>query len=154
VFTVLSRTNAAEIPQIIRLSAELGFDDITILDAIPFDEVSASLHVPPAEYADLHPERLAALGRAAGVKVVRLLRREATPPRAHVRCLLPWNFALIRNGGDVAPCHALFSSDKAPIMGNVFQGDFRDIWHSPRFREYRRTSAAGTNPHCRVCPYY
>jgi radical SAM protein with 4Fe4S-binding SPASM domain len=154
VFTVLSRENAAEIPRIISLAAELGFDGLTILDAIPFDEVSAALHVSEAQYAGLHPERLAALGRAAGIDVVRLLRREATPPRARLRCLLPWNFAFIRNGGEVAPCHALFSADKAPVMGNVFEDRFLDIWHGPRFREYRRASAAGTNPLCRLCPYY
>jgi len=40
-----ARKEGVRVPQIIRLSADLGFDDITILDAIPFDEVSASLHV-------------------------------------------------------------------------------------------------------------
>ena len=155
VYTVLSRANAGEIPQIIGLAAGLGFDHIVIEDAIAFDDVSETMHISAAEeYAGLQLERLPELGRAAGIRVVSYLRREATPPRARLRCLFPWNFAFIGSGGDVAPCHALFSADKAPVMGNVFQEDFMDIWHGRRFRDYRRASAAGTNPRCRACPFY
>jgi radical SAM protein with 4Fe4S-binding SPASM domain len=154
VYTVLSRANAAEIPQIIRLAADFGFDHIVIEDAIPFDDVSASMHISSEEYANLHLERLPELGRAVGIEVVRYLRREATPPAARMRCLYPWEYAFIRANGEVAPCHALFSADKAPIMGNVFHESFMAIWHGQRFRDYRRANAAGTNPRCRACPFY
>ena len=154
VYTVLSRASAAEIPAIIELAAELGFDHIVIEDAVQFDEVSAAMRLSAEEYGDLHLERLPELGQAAGIKVVSYLRRESTPPIARLRCLFPWTYAFVRSGGDVTPCPALFSADKAPVMGNVFDDGFMDIWHGSRFRAYRVGNANGTNPRCQACPFY
>ena len=152
--TVLTKRTLGEIEGIIRLAADLGFEHITILDAIPVDDVAASLCASQAEYSTVCPEDLSALGRTVGIEVFFELRREQTPPKASVRCLQPWEYVFIRAGGDVAPCCALFGSDKAAVMGNLFQDSFADVWHGARFREFRRTSSLGTNPLCQTCPYY
>ena len=152
--TVLNKRTLGEIEGIIRLAADLGFDHITILDAIPVDEVAASLCASQAEYSTICPEDLSALGRAVGIGVFFELRREQTPPKARVRCLQPWEYVFIRAGGDVAPCCAVFGSDKAAVMGNLLQDSFADVWQGERFREFRRTSSLGTNRLCRTCPYY
>jgi hypothetical protein len=39
-------------------------------------------------------------------------------------------------------------------MGNIFQQPFGEIWRGAPYRQFRRTCASGTNPLCRVCPYY
>ena len=140
--------------EIIRLAADLGFEHITILDTIPIDDVAASLCASQAERYTICPEGLAALGRAVGIEAIFELRREQTPPRARMRCLHPWEYIFIRVGGDVAPCYALFGSDKAAVMGNLLQDSLADIWHGARFREFRRTNSQGTNRLCRTCPYY
>jgi radical SAM protein with 4Fe4S-binding SPASM domain len=66
----------------------------------------------------------------------------------------PWEHLFIRANGDVASCRALFGSDKGAVMGNLLEQDFQAIWRGERFREFRRTSAAGTNALCRICPYH
>lgn len=152
--TVLTKRTLGEIEEILRFAADLGFDHITLLDAIPIDDVAASLCASQAEYATVCPEDLSALGRAVGIGVFFELRREQTPPQAKLRCLQPWEYVFIRAGGDVAPCCALFGSDKAAVVGNLLQDGFADIWHGERFREFRRTSSLGTNPLCRTCPLY
>ena len=152
--TVLNKRTLGEIEGIIRLAADLGFDHITILDTIPIDDVAASLCASQAERSTICPEDLSALGRAVGIGVFFELRREQTPPKARLRCLQPWEYIFIRAGGDVAPCCALFGSDKAAVVGNLLQDDFADIWHGERFREFRRTSSLGTNPLCRACTLY
>ena len=152
--TVLNKRTLGEIEGIIRLAADLGFDHITILDTIPIDDVAASLCASQAERSTICPEDLSALGRAVGIGVFFELRRKQTPPKARVRCLQPWEYVFIRAGGDVAPCCAVFGSDKAAVMGNLLQDGFADIWHGERFREFRRTSSLGTNPLCRACTLY
>ena len=67
------------------------------------------------------------------------------------RCMQPWDFLFVRANGDVASCCALFSSDKAAVMGNVVQDSFADVWRGMRFREFRRALVSKTNPLCRVC---
>jgi radical SAM protein with 4Fe4S-binding SPASM domain len=134
--TVLSKQTLGEIEAIIRLAAALG------------------LCASQTEYSAIRPEKLRILGRTVGTDVFFELRREKTPPRTGVRCLQPWHYAFLRANGDVAPCCAVFGSEKAAVMGNLLQEDFHDVWHGERFREFRRTSASGTNKLCRICPYY
>jgi radical SAM protein with 4Fe4S-binding SPASM domain len=63
----------------------------------------------------------------------------------------PWEYLFVRANGDVASCCALFDSDKAAVMGNVFQESFTDVWRGGPFREFRRTLVSKTNPLCNVC---
>jgi radical SAM protein with 4Fe4S-binding SPASM domain len=89
-----------------------------------------------------------------GLKITCYFRRDAFVPRAAPGCLQPWEYVFLRANGDVAPCCALFGSDRGAVMGNVLEEDFRAIWLGERYREFRRTSLAGTNDLCRICPYY
>lgn len=152
--TVLNRDTLGEMEGIFRLAADLGFDHITVLDTVPIDDVAASLRLSEEEYAAVRPKEFSALGRAVGIGVFFELRRKQLPPQARLRCLQPWEYVFIRAGGEVAPCCALFGSDKAAVVGNLLENDFAEIWHGERFREFRRTSALGTNPLCRNCPLY
>jgi radical SAM protein with 4Fe4S-binding SPASM domain len=95
-----------------------------------------------------------ALAKSLGLKISCSFRRASTLPRLLPRCTQPWEYVFIRATGDVAPCCALFGSDKGAVVGNLFRQPFDDVWHGDPFREFRRASAAGTNPLCRLCPYY
>jgi len=153
-FVVVSRHNVRELPAIIGLVAELGFDSATLFDPIPVDEAAASLCPTPDEVEALFRDGLFQLGRRLNFRMEWRGRWPDSPLRAMVRCLQPWQYILIRVNGDVSPCPGLFGSDKAAIMGNVLKQPFREIWQGKPFRAFRRTSAAGTNPLCRVCPYH
>jgi len=151
---LVSTRNLSELPDILRLVGELGFESATLLDPIPFDEETAALCPSDSDVAALIRSGLLGLEHNLNLKIDWCLRRPGAPPRSIVRCIQPWEYAFIRANGDVAPCCALFGSDKAAIMGNVLQESFRAIWRGERFREFRAASASGTNPLCAVCPYY
>jgi pyrroloquinoline quinone biosynthesis protein E len=151
---VISQTNLSEIDDIVRLAAELGFDVVHAMHAIPMDDAAAALRPSPAELSRIRQEDLWELGKSLGVKVACYFRREALPPQAMPRCLLPWEYMFVRANGEVAPCCALFGSEKGVVVGNILQEDFSQIWRGERYNGYRRASADGTNALCRVCPYY
>ena len=150
---VVSRPNLGEIGDIVRLAAELGFDNVSLLDLIPVDDVAAAL-CPSLAEMDLVRDEVSALAKSLGLKSSCFSRRRGWAARILPRCTRPWEYAFIRANGDVAPCPALFGSDKGAVMGNVFRQEFLDIWHGDRFRQYRRASVSGTSALCRVCPYH
>jgi radical SAM protein with 4Fe4S-binding SPASM domain len=151
---VLSKGNLKQIGDIIRLAAKLGFDGVYILQPIPVDDISAALCPSPAELSTVRQEDLLELAGGLGLKILFSLQRGTSLLNFMPRCTQPWEYVFIRANGDVAPCCALFGSDKGAIMGNIFQQEFNAIWRGEPFREYRRTSASGTNARCRVCPYH
>ena len=152
--TVVNRQNLAEIGDVIRFGARLGFDRMMILAPIPVDEVSASYCPSPAEMATISRGQLEATAAAAGVEIGCAFARSSVPPASIPSCLQPWEYIFIHATGDVSPCCALFGSDRSAVMGNILEQGFEAIWHGERFGEFRRTSALGTNDLCRVCPYY
>jgi pyrroloquinoline quinone biosynthesis protein E len=150
---VLSKQNLHELGDVLRLASELGFGSINALDPIPLNETAAALCPSVTELSAAHQE-LVEVAADLGLKVTYFFRRDATPPKALPSCLQPWEYAFIRANGDVAPCCALFGSDRGAVMGNVLERGFRTIWLGERYRKYRRASASGTNDRCRICPYY
>lgn len=152
--TVLSRQNIGELEQIVRLAGDLGFDYVGVLDPIPGDDTSAALQLSPQELAKIDQASLRKLARNLGMRIFFWFRRAELPPHARLRCMQPWENIFIRTGGEVVPCSALFGSEQIAVMGNLFEDDFSASWHGQRFREFREASAQGTNPLCRVCPYF
>jgi len=156
--TTISRANAGEIPQILLLAADLGFDRVSFVGLEAVDEVAASLRLSPAEMCMVREEELLDMAAALGIEVPGL--KQSSWPRTIVRlskklrlprCTQPWEGMFVRANGDVAPCNALFGSDRAGVMGSVFHESFWDVWLGERFREFRHTKVCGTNPLCRAC---
>ena len=151
---VVNKQNLGEIRDIVRLAADLGFDSLYLMDPIPLDDVAASLCPSAAELSAVRQENLPALATGLGLRISCSFRRDCVLPRALPRCTQPWEYVFVRDTGDVAPCCALFGSDKGAVMGNILRQEFGEIWRGDRFREFRRTSLSGANALCRVCPYY
>ncbi|PZD71904.1 Putative mycofactocin radical SAM maturase MftC [Acaryochloris thomasi RCC1774] len=51
-------------------------------------------------------------------------------------CSWPWKSSYICSNGDVVPCCMLADSDTVK-MGNVFEEDFKDIWNSEKYQDFR-----------------
>jgi radical SAM protein with 4Fe4S-binding SPASM domain len=66
-------------------------------------------------------------------------------PRKH--CNIPRTTGLVMANGDIHPCNFVEYTHQ-PIMGNLFQKGFKEIWHSKTWNTYRKT----LNPLCRFCP--
>jgi radical SAM protein with 4Fe4S-binding SPASM domain len=156
VITVLSRQNLNEIGDVIRLVADLGMDRVHIQDPMPIDDEAASWCPTPDEIHKFHQHEgeLRALGKSLGVFVSFRFRREESQRPIGIRCLQPWMYIFIRATGEVAPCCAVFGSDRGAVMGSLIDGDFEAVWRGNPYREFRTTCASGTNDLCLSCSYY
>jgi pyrroloquinoline quinone biosynthesis protein E len=150
---VISKENLRQTADILHLAAELGFGHVFLLDPIPLDEIAAAL-CPPATEVSAARQELTKVANGLGLKLTCYVRRDRQVVKASPGCLQPWEYVFIRANGDVAPCCALFGSDQGAVMGNVLEQKFEMIWRGERYREFRRTSLAGTNDLCRICPMY
>jgi pyrroloquinoline quinone biosynthesis protein E len=151
---VVTRRNLHEVEAIIRLAADLGFDGLGIIEPVPVDDTAAALCPSPTEFPAPRQRELVELATGLGLRTFCFCRRDNVPPKALPRCLEPWQYIFVRVNGDVAPCFALFGSDRGAVMGNIYQQEFDEIWRGERFRAFREAAASGTNLLCRVCPYY
>jgi radical SAM protein with 4Fe4S-binding SPASM domain len=151
---VVSKQNLSEVPDIVRLAARLGFQGVSVMDSIPVDDVAAALCPTAQELGTLRREDLAKLAGTLGLKLLGYSQRAAVPPQAMPRCTQPWEYIFVGADGDVAPCCALFGTGKRAVMGNILRDEFQDIWRGERFRQFRKSSALGTNALCRICPMY
>ena len=120
------------------------------------DEEAASWSLSPAELHAFHKREgeLRALAKSLGVGVLFRYRRAESPRPLGIRCLQPWTYAFVRVNGDIAPCCAVFPSDRNMVMGNLLKDDFETIWRGDPFRSFRTTSVDGTNEFCQLCSYY
>ena len=78
---------------------------------------------------------------------------EGIPPDPPVRtCLLPWFSLYINVDGDVRPCCS-FGAVPTPVLGNLFEQDFEDIWNGEKYVDLRRRSIEHrlTYEVCRNC---
>lgn len=150
---VVSKQNLREMRDIVRLAKELGFGHVRALDPIPVDEIAMAL-CPSAAELSAAGQELVESAADLGLKATCWFRQATIPPKALPHCMQPWEYMFIRANGDVAPCCAVFGSERGAMMGNVLEEDFGTIWLGERYREFRRTNVSGTNDLCRICPYY
>jgi radical SAM protein with 4Fe4S-binding SPASM domain len=151
---VISKTNIAEIREIIRLVAEIGFEKVWFFTAIPVDDIAALISPSPKEINEVPHEELSLLASSLGVKILTSPWSSLVLPKSILHCIQPWEYIFIRANGDVAPCCAIFGSEKELVMGNIYNQDFINIWRGEKFRIFRQTLVSGTNEFCRICPYY
>jgi radical SAM protein with 4Fe4S-binding SPASM domain len=150
---VLSKQNLHEMGDILRLARELGIGSVYFLEMIPVDKIAIDLCPSATELSAAHQE-LVELAADLGLKATCFFRQDIVPPKTPPHCLQPWDYMFIRANGDVAPCAALFGSDKGIVVGNILKQDFGTIWLGESYRKFRRASVSGTNELCRICPFH
>lgn len=150
---VVSKQNLHEMGDILRLARELGIGSVYFLEMIPVDKIAIDLCPSATELSAAHQE-LVELAADLGLKATCFFRQDIVPPKTPPHCLQPWDYMFIRVNGDVAPCAALFGSDKGIVVGNILKQDFGTIWLGESYRKFRRASVSGTNELCRICPFH
>lgn len=82
------------------------------------------------------------------------LRYEGTDikPISRRPCVRPWISSYISVCGEVIPCCALATKSKY-VAGNVFQEEFKVIWNSKKYIQFRRNISKGIKSYsgCRDC---
>jgi radical SAM protein with 4Fe4S-binding SPASM domain len=138
--TVVTKDNASQLADIVRLVSDLGLDRLT------FQLVLCGWGKNDIEALNA-PKRVEDLPQLQSY--IDLARAEADKRRLPVyfqseerysrtrKCAWPWRSAYIASNGDVVPCCILADSDTAK-MGNVFVDDFATIWNSQAYQDLRR----------------
>jgi radical SAM protein with 4Fe4S-binding SPASM domain len=154
-WTVVTKSNISELPEIVRLSKGLGLDSITLqpfLSDFGDKKIRAAndaLRIDPASRGtqDIFSEA----SRIAERLGIPLYVNYNNFYSDRNKCAQPWTNTYIAANGDVIPCCAL-SNASVIKMGNIFKNDFKTIWNSPEYRQLRSGIMTGKLPdYCRGC---
>lgn len=68
-------------------------------------------------------------------------------------CHFPWMTSYIEYNGDVRPCQMFVWKRGEGIMGNALKSDFKAVWNSQKYRDFRKMTKKRKRPFlpCRSC---
>lgn len=168
---VAMRRNVHELPDLVRLAADLGVHDVWVQNlSHSFDDTDASgQYVEIRSYAE-HEALWNASGgagnrwfdaaRAAAGELgvdLRLPRLEPPPearPPGQPGCDWPWRSSYVAHDGRVQPCCMVMGSDRIEL-GRLGEQSFDEIWRGGPYQEFRRALLGDDAPQvCRGCSLY
>jgi MoaA/NifB/PqqE/SkfB family radical SAM enzyme len=145
---VAMRDNAGELPDLVRLAAEIGIEDIDVnyLTTEGETDISGSLF----RYPDLQKQAFREAHRITEeVGVVLHLPPDVTDGGFRARCTLPWDSMIIDTDGTARLCHYSWEE----VVGNLrTDGGILAVWNNAVYREVRRTMDSET-PAYRYCAH-
>jgi len=162
---VVTRSNVAQLSDCVELAHRYGIRTVAFSSFVTggrTDEFACkeSLMSRPEEVLP-HWERAHRRGLELGVSVPPIVfdcrdrpeeqRRQWQPTlydaRGRIRhCPLPWWNTYVETDGSVRACCVF------PVLGNLLEESFRDIWNGPAYRELRRTVNTPDMPeYCKQC---
>lgn len=160
IHSVLSALNVDHLRDFADLAAEIGVTEISGALMAPFPFVPDSMRFSEEQLAGLNNkiEDLCEYAKRKGValacwysnlsaKVIQNLQNihnmypapGAEVSGAHVTCLGLWTQATVRPNGDVSECCFSYK----PMLGNLHDSSFAEIWHSARAEELRSLVKSG-----------
>jgi radical SAM protein with 4Fe4S-binding SPASM domain len=170
---VAMRRNVAELPDLVRLLARIGVDELRVQNlSHTFSDTD-----PAGRYAGIRRftarealwtgaggdadavRRAFQAARAAADEhglLLRLPRLAPTPVRrdSGPGCTWPWDAAYVTSAGVVQPCCMVMGDDRI-ALGRLDEQSFPEIWYGEPYREFRRRLAADQPPDvCRGCALY
>lgn len=151
VWTVVTRSNLAELPALVRLVRELGADALTLqLFVSDWGKDSMRSQAEALRVDPDHPTLAEAMETARAVGLPLEVYRGNLLSRRK-KCSWPWTGAFVAANGDVVPCCILADADVAR-MGNLFEQPFTEIWNSSGYQDLRRQIRDHELPdYCRNC---
>jgi MoaA/NifB/PqqE/SkfB family radical SAM enzyme len=167
VWATTMRDNVGELPDMVRLCAEIGVPVLYLQRLVWFGrgrarreqslwhELRAAERRSLAECRRLADDlgvRLLSSGAAQGIGAV------TAPPHADrpwSACYRPWRVAYVTANGNAMPCCiAPFSTQNFPglVLGNVLRDGFAAVWRGQRYEDFRRRHRSDDPPEpCRPC---
>lgn len=163
IHSVISALNVDNLTDFVSLAKELSLNEIGGAVMNPFEFVPDNMRLSNTQKAALNNniEKLRALAHKEGIalagcyedisgKTIRKLMREhGLSQNKCVTCLGLWTQATIRPNGDVSVCCFTYK----PVLGNLHDASFREIWMSDRahaLREYCKRGNYIDEP-CKGC---
>ena len=91
--------------------------------------------------------RMVYVNRGSRLRSLFLGKEELDFPTDPSKCLKPWSSVFIEPDGEVRPCCYL-----SPVLGNIYEQDFPDIWNGKEAQALRMGMAKGDPPKpCKDC---
>lgn len=169
---VIMRQNLAELPDLVRLAAHYGAEEVFAqqlshdFDNPAFDKRFLPLHDYVNEQSLLYeePQRIEhyfgkarELARELGIR----LRIPRTQPRSYPpgtsgrdRCNWPWTSAYISFQGYAMPC-CMAASPEQIHLGLISGDNLEEIWNGEAYQRFREQLASNQPPEiCRFCSIY
>ena len=164
---VLMRDNIHELPDLVRLAADIGAESVYTMFVSPVEPEQICEREPVRANAMLREAR-----RVADELKIRIVcpnylpehatvesaaAKEAVVPviPANVSCLCshPWQQFVVWNDGDVSPCCRIRDEVDGEKFGNIRDAAPEKLWNSPGLVRLRERLASKNPPHaCQVCP--
>ena len=165
-FTIM-KYNYKEIPEIIKLANYLGIKTI-LFQILLFKDIFLrdNNEISDFQPQDLKIELEKGIAESAKLSVQTNLpeiiadlpylwysynKNDSFSKKNKRRCLKPWISSYISANGDVKPCDCLGLTDV--VMGNIYKQNFKEIWNSKEYQEFRQAIKFfhRPNPICRDC---
>lgn len=146
------RSNLHEIPDVVRLAADVGLEEVKVVYLTVFDSSmrQESLWDCRAEVEDVFGEA-AALGEELNVtlKFPHLPGEDPAGDAFHKDCFVVWRDFFLGSDGMVRPCMSTPTQFFPFDTGRAFE----DMWNDARFQEYRAAvnDAKRMDEACRRC---
>jgi len=130
------KSNLHELPDLVRLAADTGLDEVKVVYLTAFDESLAgeSLWNCRTEVEDVFV-KAAALGEELGVtlKLPHLQGEDPAGNALHKDCFVAWRDFFLGSDGIVRPC----MSTPTQFFPFDIHRDFMDMWNDVRYQQYR-----------------
>lgn len=172
---VAMRRNVGELPDLVRLLASLGVDELrvqnlshTFSDTDPSGRYAAIRRFTADEALWTGADRAfaehafasaadAAVSWGLKLRLPRLTPDESPDrlsPAGRPGCTWPWDAAYVTSTGVVQPCCMVMGDDRV-ALGQVGEQTFPEIWYGEPYREFRRRLATFDAPEvCQGCALY
>ncbi|MFP5223709.1 MAG: radical SAM/SPASM domain-containing protein [Acidobacteriota bacterium] len=148
---VAQKSNVGELPKLLALADSVGIHQVNVyyMNCNREDWIGESLYFHQ-DYSDECMARAAAAARQIGMRVnlPALFSHESLgETRVNSRCDEPWRLLNVNMDGECTIC-----CGGAPVMGNLKDQDFMEIWNGAPLQELRRTVNGPDKPEaCRTC---
>lgn len=131
------RSNIHELPDLVKLAAEIGLDEVKVVYLTAFDEdmIPETLWGQEEMVRRVFGEAIG-LGEKLGVvlKLPYYIGEDKAEDKYHKDCFVAWRDFFLGSDGFVRPCMStptqFFAYDKSK--------EFKEMWNAPEYQEYRR----------------
>lgn len=139
--------------EIIHLGANLGLDEVYMQNFN--SSFLTSNNSDLQQFSNFDPEKYRIVTRAARITAKNLGIRFFAPDLDYTnhsyRCQWPFYGCIITWDGFVSPC-CLQPDPDVLNFGNLFETDFKKIWQSSSYRDFRNRVETDCEPICAQCP--
>lgn len=146
------RSNLHELPDLVRLAAEIGIDEVKVVYLTVFGEdlMNESLWGYEHEIKTVFDEAIS-LGEKLGIalKLPHIPGEDVAKDNYHKDCFVSWRDFFLGSDGFVRPC----MSTPVQFFQYDMKKDFKEIWNAPEYQKYRKivNDAEKMDSPCKRC---